>query len=310
MNTTGETQPRYPHSYRMLTVRGIYGRLSLALLVMLIAAVWRGGMPVVALTLSAMAGSILAELVVGMFDDTSIRRSGIGNGRAVYYALLVAALVPPGTAPVVTAAAAASAVWIGLWLPGGAGSYWIHPVFVGLALIPGVALAVGVDPIATVETEWVARIEASGIFRWIEARVFAPFDLGITPQAVAAVFGLGPTVPTSVTAGLLLPLLVGTMIVFGEDLVPPSLPVLYLITFVAVVELTGGDLLTAVLGGNVPVVAILALSDPGVRPHRRGATALFAVIAGAVTALAHHVCRCGVSRRGGDAAGRDDASPV
>jgi Na+-translocating ferredoxin:NAD+ oxidoreductase RnfD subunit len=274
-----------PHQYRMLTVRGIYVRLDLALLAVLIAATLRSGTPVVVVALSAIGGGILAELAAGMVNDLSMRRSGIGNGRAVYYGLLVTALAPIGISPALAAAATALAVLVGLWLPGGPGAYWLHPVLVGIALLPGIGLTAAGDALAGGPAALVSVIESSGIYQFLENRLFAPFGVSVSAGAVAALTGIGGAPPATMTAGLILPLLVSAMIVFGEDIVPAILPFVYFLTFAVAVDLLGGEPLSAFLGGNVPVVGFVLLADPGVRPVRTRGMVLFGAIAGTLTAM-------------------------
>ena len=276
---------RCPHTFRMLTVRGIYIRLALALVLVLIPAVFRSGATVVVLAVSAIGGGILAELVVGLGSDLSVRRSGIGNGRVLYYALLVTALAPTTATPVVVAVATAAAVLVGLWLPGGPGAYWLHPVLVGLALLPGLSLMTGSDPLAAGTGVLPGIVESSQAFAFLDGRVFGPLGLSVSPSAIAAITGFSGSTPATVTAGLLLPLLIAAMVVLGEDVVPPVLPVSYLFVFAIVVDLLGGDVLSATLAGNVPVLALIALADPGVRPHRRRDIVLFGAIAGGLTAV-------------------------
>jgi Na+-translocating ferredoxin:NAD+ oxidoreductase RnfD subunit len=274
-----------PHQYRMLTVRGIYFRLDLALLAVLIAAGVRSGSMVVVIALSAIGGGILAELAAGMINDLSMRRSGIGNGRAVYYGLLVTALAPVGISPALAAAATALAVLVGLWLPGGPGAYWLHPVLVGIALLPGIGLTAVGDALGGGPAALITAIESSGAYRFLENRLFAPFGVSVSAGAVAALTGIGGVPPATLTAGLVLPLLVSAMIVFGEDIVPAALPVVYFIAFAVAVDLLGGEPLTALVTGNVPVVGLIVLADPGVRPVRTRGMVLFGALAGILTAV-------------------------
>lgn len=273
---------RVPHSFRMLTVRGIYLRLSLATAVLLIAALFRSGTPILVTALAAVGGGILAELAVGLTGDTSVRRSGIGNGRVLYYSFLITALAPLGIPAPAAAAATAAAVLVGLWLPGGPGAYWVHPALVGLILVPGLSMA----PAASVNgaSGIVVAVESSPIYHFLDRQVFDPLALSITPEWIAALTGFGGN-PASAAAGLLLPLLVALMIVLGEDVVPSILPVAYIVAFAAGVTLLNGEPLTATIAGNAPIVAVLALADPGVRPAHRGSIIVFGVLAGVFTAV-------------------------
>lgn len=274
---------RVPHSFRMLTVRGIYIRLSLALVVLLVAALFRSGTSVLVTAMAAVGGGILAELVVGLTGDTSVRRSGIGNGRVWYYGFLITALAPLGISAPAAAGATAAAVFIGLWLPGGPGAYWLHPALVGLVLVPGIAIGPG----GSVEagSGFTAAVEASQAYRLLDQYLFDPLALSITPEWIAALSGFGVGDPASATAGLVLPALVAVMIIIGEDVVPALLPVAYIAAFAVVATLLGGEPLTAVITGNVLVVAVVAAADPGVRPVYPGSIVVFATAAGVLTAV-------------------------
>ena len=275
----------HPHSFRMLTVRGIYLRLAVALMLPLVPAVLRSGPTVVLLVLSALGGGLVAELLVALVSDDAAKSGGIANGRVLYFSLLTAALVPLETAPAVVAAAAAAAVLVGLWLPGGPGSYWMHPVLVGIALVPGLSTVSAADPLAIGSADITNQIEASRFFAVLESRFFAPLDMSVTPSAVASVTALAGTPPATVTAGLVVPLLISAMIVWGDDLVPVVLPVVYLTTFALMADALGGAPYSLVLAGNIPMIAVIGLADPGLRPRRLGSLVAFGVLAGILTAV-------------------------
>lgn len=159
----------------------------------------------------------------------------------------------------------------------------MHPALVGLILVPGLSVvpgasADGLDGIA-------AMVESSQVYRFFDQHIFDPLALSVTPEWVAALSGLATTPSTSATAGLLIPLLLAVMIIIGEDVVPSILPVVYISTFAVGLTLLGGEALTAVITGNAPLVAVLALSDPGVRPFHRGSIVLFGAAAGILTAV-------------------------
>lgn len=276
---------RFPHTYRMLTVRGTYVRATLGVTILLASAVVRGGVSVVILALAALIGGILAELTIGLGSDVSIRRSGIGSGRVSYYAFLIVALVPPGTDPGTVALAAATAVALGVWMSGGQRLYWVHPALVGLAVIPGIVVVSTADPLAGSAESLIAAIERSGAFRLFDAWLSGSLGLHVSPEALAALSGFGGVDPATVTAGLPLSLMLVAMLVLGEDVVPPVLPVAYLGAFVLVAEVAEVDALQLLLTGNAPVLAFLAFADPAVRPLRHGAMALFGVLAGGLAAL-------------------------
>jgi Na+-translocating ferredoxin:NAD+ oxidoreductase RnfD subunit len=89
----------------------------------------------------------------------------------------------------------------------------------------------------------------------------------------------------SLTAGLVLPMMVGAMIVFGEDFYPWVLPAGFFAAFFMAVEAAGGEVLSLTLSSNAPFVGLFLLADPGIRPAHRVGMALFGVFAGLAAGL-------------------------
>lgn len=288
---SGERVMSSPHRFRMLTVQGIYLRMSVLLCFLIALAGLRSGVSVLLPAIAAAGGALAADLLVGLLpSDAEVAGrwwpgSGLRNGRALYLGLLVAALAPQGSDPMVLAGAAAAAVVLGVWVIGGTGTLWMHPSLLALALIPqrGTGLAEG----ASVQGSAAVGdlLQRSGISAALESSVFVPLDLSVTPDALTSVVSVMPESAVSLSAGLLLALLPVAMVVFGEDIVPPLLPISYLLAFVLVVDLLGGSVLAAMAGGNAPVIALLALPNPGARPRRLGGLLAYGVIAGLLGAV-------------------------
>lgn len=303
MNAAQLQSMQFPHRFRMLTVRGLYLRLSVLLLLLLALAAVRGGAQVLVPVLAAVAAALGAELLAGLLvgdspggvgaNGTGARvsaqagtGSGIVNGRALYIGLMVAALAPLGASPGQLALASGVATALGVWMIGGTGVLWVHPSLLALALVPWQTGSTGSTDMTVEGSAFVGELlERSGLLRVLEDFVFAPLELSVTPEALISLVSVVPGNVVSLSAGLLLALLPVAMVVFGEDMVPVWLPVAYLLSFVLMVDVLGGSVLAAVAGGNAPVIALLALANPGGRPHRVGGLLVFGVLGGVLGAL-------------------------
>ena len=271
----------FPHSFRVLTVRGIYRRLCLAVLIPVGFGVFHGGPALLVMVLCAAGGAVFADLTVtGLFGKTPL---GVLDGRALYIGLVTAALMPTGTDPVLAVLAGMLAVLVGVWLFGGPGRYWVHPAFVGLALT-GVPLA-GTEGMR--ESGFlISSFLPGGAIAFAERVLFEPLGVRISPEAWDLV--LGTTTPTggALVIGLMGPILLGTLIIFGEDLLPPVLPIAFTLAYVAGVYLFGaGTAIDAVFLTSVPFVVVFLLADPGIRPSTTIGMVGFGVLAGGLAAL-------------------------
>lgn len=279
----------FPHQFRPLTASGIYRRAGLALAVVVSAAVARGGWPAAAVVVGALAGAMVGDLFAALLSHP-VRFTALRGWRTTVIALIVAAATPAAAGPAGAAGAGFLALVVGVWLPGGPGRYWLHPALVGIALativLPGYA-----EPVTTLDTlaamgdpgrlaEMLSgRIGRLGIF--VPADAFASFLIvDIPPQAPLA-------------AGLLLPTLLASLIVFGEDLVPPVLPLAYFVSWAIVTWGIGGLPATAWAGeplsvaatSLMPLTLFFVLIEPGTRPLHFGGLAAFGVTAGTTAAL-------------------------
>lgn len=270
----------FPHSYRMLTVQGIYRRLTLAILVPLGFGIFRGGPDALVMVIAAVAGAILADFLATRFV-TSVPFDSAGF-RAVYFGLAVAALLSPQTSPLVAAFAAALSVIVGIWFFGGPGRYRVHPALVGPALL-GMALP-GMQALREGGTARAIPLPAEFI-AWMEQVILEPLGVRVTADAWALLLGAVGPEGGSLVMGLIGPILLGSLILFGEDLLPPVLPFSFLLAYAVLVRLFGGNPLDAVFLTNAPFVMLFLLADPPVRPATHTGMALFGVFAGALGAL-------------------------
>ncbi|POR05445.1 hypothetical protein AU468_00795 [Alkalispirochaeta sphaeroplastigenens] len=286
--------PQFPHSFRYLTVHGLYWRLSVAALIPVAAGVVRGGLPALILVVAAVTGAVLADLLAAAL--LSGQPTLPSEGRSVYLGLVVAALLPVSVDPVIATLASLLTVFAGVWLFGGPGRYWMHPALVGIALagalIPGtgVILEAGGSGIFSFFPGLISRVVPS-----LEQVLLEPLGVRVPGEAWSLVLGETALHGSSLTAGLVWPSLLGAMIVFGEDLSPVVTSLLFLVSYLGLVwllgglpqgeGLAGGDPLQALFMTNAVFVLVFLLADPGSRPASWGGMAFFGVLAGALAAL-------------------------
>lgn len=278
----------FPHSFRAFTVSGIYGRLILATALPVSFGMLHGGSAVVMLVAAAVFAAVLTDLIITLLLPET--PSSPGDGRAVYLGLVVAALLPASASVPLAAAAGALAVLVGVWLVGGPGKYWVHPALVGLAL-SGIALS---GPIAVGEAGASLTFPISlENLPALERSLFEPLGVRIPTDAWRLLAGtIGPE-GGALTMALLGPVLVGALILFGEDLLPGMLPLGFLFSYVFGVWLFGGlpdewargEPFYALMLTNAPFVMICVLADPGIRPKTHSGMLLFGLFAGSVAAV-------------------------
>ncbi len=277
----------FPHTFRVLTVSGVYRRLAFATLIPVGFGVARGGVSALLTVVAAVLGTVLADIVMTRGRSDSLHP---GDGRALYIGLAMAGLLPAGISPVTVMIAGVLTLLVGVWLFGGPGKYRIHPALVGPALL-GIAF---LGPTAVGEgAAFLSLTVPADVISLVERTLFEPIGVRVSPEAWRLLLGgIGPE-GGSLVLGLAGPVLVGSLIVFGEDLLPAILPA----TFLAVYSLgtwTFGALpgdwfsgapLDALLLTNAPFVIVFLTADPSVRPATATGMVLFGVLAGGLATV-------------------------
>ena len=271
-----------PHRFRTLTVVGFYTRLLLAVLVAAAPGLLRDGGARLPVALAAAAFAVGLQWGRAALFNRALRTSE--TLRAVYYGVFVAALVPYGASIEVVALAILACIVLGYWAPGGVGQFWIHPAVIGLAFA---YLLIGID--TTGDTFAVTPHVGQGLGAQLNAALLSPLSIRVGEGFWERFIGLArPESP----AGHLLPVLVASLIVYGEDLAPPQAALGALLGHAVVLWMVGGlpsqlwagAPFTGLVGGNVAFLIVFALAEPGVRPARSGAALWFGLITGSISA--------------------------
>lgn len=283
----------FPHTFLPVTVRSIYVKLLAAVAPVLLVGLWRGGMPAVMVTLVAVASGAVAEFAADLFrsSETSLgtlrsrSSSAAKNGRALYMMVLLAVLLPAATPLPLVAVAAIASILIGVYLMGDVGAYYVHPIFIGLLLVAGN----GVSTIPVDDSAAIAALSEavgnSGLYRAVVDGVFVPLGMHVPADAVALLVNFGDIGAVSIGAGLFPALIVGSLLVFGEELVPPVLIVSFFVGAVAVLAITEANIIDMLVRSNILLILLFALPDPSVRPLRRDAMAIFGGVSGVLAAV-------------------------
>ncbi len=266
----------FPHMFRRMTTRGLYLRLGAALLIPVTVAMVRYGPQQAWVLLSVLAGVVAADLVSIILGGAPIHERSLVTG------LALVALLPVGVDPYAAALTALVAVLFGALLLGGSGQMWIHPAALGV-LVVGVVV-----PVAELPPEGIVPLLDSRVDLWaprVSQWLFEPLGVRVPSDAWDLILGMGPFQGGALTTGLLLPILLGAVIVYGEDLVPPALPLVMVLVFVGTVELLGASPVEAVLLSEFPLVVAFLAAEPGARPVTRAGLILFGMTAGFLMAL-------------------------
>jgi Na+-translocating ferredoxin:NAD+ oxidoreductase RnfD subunit len=281
MNLSGELS--FPFIYQSVTVRNTYGRLLLALLPLILFSVGRGGVSAFMVFVVAVAAGAVSEFILDLVRNPADQSSS-RNGRILFLMLFLGLLLPHNTSPVVVAVAAAATVVVGVHLLGGPGVYYVNPVFIGL-LIAGVT---GVTTVPAAGSDLVLNVPTvadSSVFMFLTDYVFIPLGMRVPPESIAMILNIGDAGGVSLGSALVLPLLLGALIVFGEELVPAQGVVAFILAAVAVLYATGTDLVDLLIRSNLGLIIVFGMAEPSSYPVRRRGMVLFGASAGALAAL-------------------------
>lgn len=280
---TTRTMIGYPQTFRMLTVSGIYWRINLAMAIPVLFGVYRAGYQAILMTCVAIVATVLADLAMTLL--TGDRESaGVTNGRDVAIGLFIVAMSSVEGGALFVGTAGVLAVLVGVHLVGGAGRAWLHPAMVGLAMagtiMPGriarpriTDISYSSGRIVGVVADFVGRT----VFEPLAVRI--PVDIWDRLTSLEAVPGAA-----IVTAAIPL-ILLASLIVYAEDLVPPFIPILLFLSFVFSVRALGGEPLTALIDGTVLFAIIFGPVEPSTRPRSPLGAALFALLLGGLLAV-------------------------
>jgi len=275
----------FPHTFHSTTVRSLYLKLTVALAPLLVFATIRDGMETVSVFAVTLAAGAVTEFLADLLRTGAASSPSTKNGRVLYFMALLTVLLPAGIPLPVAGAAAVVTIVVGVHLLGANGAYYVHPVFIGLLVIAGSGVfstvpvdAARIGPLADV-------IADSLIYRVILERAFVPMGMRVPPEALALIVNVGDAGATGIGTGLLPALLVGSLIVYGEELVPSSLGAAFLLGGAVVFTVAEADLVDLLVRSNFLIVAVFALADPSIRPLRRGSIVLYGTTAGVLAAI-------------------------
>jgi len=283
MNVTGHIS--FPHVFQPTTVRGIYGKLILALLPVAAFGVHRGGITALMVVIVAVGTGVVSEFILDMILNSGDRQPVSRNGRILYLTVFLSLMLPFDTPPVVVALAAAVTVVVGVHLMGGTGVYYINPVFLGL-------LVAGVAGMSTAPVHWgdlavpsTALVADSRFYQFMMDYVFIPLGMRVPPEAISLIVNLGETGAVSIGASLVVPLLLGAVLVLGEDLIPAGPVAAYAAGAVAVLYVADADIVDLMVRSNMMLVFFFGMVEPSTRPVRWKGMVLYGLLAGGLSAL-------------------------
>lgn len=275
----------FPHTYQSITVRGVYGRLLLAVAPLVFIAIRRGGVTSIMVFVVAIASGAVAEFVLDLVRTGDSRQSTTRNGRVLFFMLLLSLLLPVRTPPIVVAIAAAVTVVVGIHLMGNAGVYYVHPVCIGLLVASVAGITTMPDIASEPAVSTTAMIANAGWYHFVSEYAFVPLGMRVPPESIALLVTLNDGGAVSIGAGLLLPLLLGGIIVFGEDLAPAVMVWAFIAAAVSVFFITGADIIRFFINSNLLLVIVFFSAEPSVRPVSRGGMILFGALTGGLSAL-------------------------
>lgn len=273
----------YPHTFRMLTVPGMYWRLNLAMGIPVLFGVYRAGSPGFLIAIAALSTAILTDLLMTIVTG---RRdySGVSNGRAVSIGLFTVAMTGIDAGPLFAVTASAAAVLIGVWLLGGPGRYWLHPAMVGLA-IAGTIMPTRIVGLGTSAVSHESGRLVGAFADFVGRMVFEPLAVRVPVEIWDRLTALGAVPGTAIVTATIPLILLASLIIYGEDILPPVIPISVFTAFVLVAWAYGGEPVTALVDGTVLFAIIFGPAEPGTRPRSPVSLAVFGVLLGAFLAL-------------------------
>lgn len=278
-----ETIRGYPRTYRMLTASGIYWRINLAMAIPVLFGVYRAGSPAVGIAVVAIVTALLVDLVLSLLTGRG-ESSEVSYGRDLSIGLFVVAMSGVEGGPLFAGTASALAILVGVRLVGGAGRAWLHPAIVGLA-ITGTIMP---DRIAG---SHIAGISESGgrivgvVAEFVGRTVFEPLAVRIPVDIWERLTSMDAVPGGAIVTAAIPLILLASLIVYGEDLVPPFVPVLVFGSFVFGVWMLGGEPLTALIDGTVLFAIVFGPVEPSTRPRSPLGAAVFALLLGTLLAV-------------------------
>lgn len=269
----------FPHVFRVTTAKQIYYKLCIAIAPVLLVGMWRGGAEAIMVFVVAVAAGAVTEFLIDLLRTNGVI-SPTRNGRILYLMMLISILLPADTDPIAVTIAAAASIVIGIHLMGGAGVYFVHPVFIGLLVIAGSTITT-VPEVGAVSIDALANdVANSRLYQSITRLVFSPFGMRVPADAVALLVNIGDVGAVSIGAGLLPIVVLGSFVVFGEDLVPPILVLSFLVGVVVVFAIAEADIVDLLVRSNLVLVLFFAMADPSIRPLTRTGMVIQGVLSG------------------------------
>lgn len=283
----------YPHTHRMLTVSGLYWRLNLAMAIPVLFGVSRSGAAALLMLFVAVGTALFVDFALSMLTGLPI--SGVANGRAISIGLFTAGMTGVEAGAIYITVAVVCAVLIGVWMVGGPGRYWLHPAMLGLAV------ANTIMPERVIGGGNVDVVNGSGRIVGVFAelvgrRIFEPLAIRVPVEIWERLTSLEAIPGAPIVAGAIPLIFLASLIVYGEDLVPISIPIAVFLAFVLLEWAIGGtagrpfqgEPLSALLNGGVLFAVVFGLAEPGVRPRSSAGIIVFGLSLGALLAFFSH----------------------
>lgn len=260
----------FPHAFRPVTTRAIFWGGAFWTALPATAGIARAGWYGALIAFTAVGVSLVASAIGAKLAGRDPLQF-IRSGQPLFSALLVFSFTPTAAGPGWVAMAAIFATLVGAWAFGGPNVAWLHPAALG------VLLASAVVPLTAAD--------ATG--------VIAPWlvDPGLGDLSVPAWRLMFAGDGQTFTAGLILPILIASVPLMAEDLLPPILPAMTALAFVAVIAaargltpMLAGEVLGHLGAGSTAMVIFVGLLEPAPRPRTRTGMVIFALLLGSTIA--------------------------